>query len=55
MFEASMMHGVNHLAIALRNDYRGNDDYEKTVKFIDTLYASSRLKLPLMSLTIIGY
>lgn len=55
LFEACMMHGVDHLAIAIRNDYRGNDDYEKIVKFIDTLYASSRLKLPLKSITIIGY
>ena len=55
IFEASMMHEVNHLAIALRNDYRGNNDFEKTIKFIDTLYASSRLKLPLKSLIIIGY
>jgi len=55
IFEASMMHEVYHLAIALRNDYRGNNDFEKTIKFIDTLYASSRLKLPLKSLIIIGY
>ncbi len=55
IFEASMMHGVNYLAIAVRNDYRGNNDYEKVVKFVGTLYASSRMKLPLKGLVIIGY
>lgn len=55
IFEASMMHGVNYLAIAIRNDYRGNNDYDKVVKFVDTLYASSRMKLPLKGLIIIGY
>ena len=55
IFEASMMHGVYYLAIAVRNDYRGNNDYEKVVKFVDTLYASSRMKLPLKGLVIIGY
>lgn len=55
IFEACMMHDVNYLAIAIRNDYRGNNDYDKVVRFIDTLYASSRIKLPLRGLLVIGY
>ncbi|MBI5954589.1 MAG: hypothetical protein HY865_23275 [Chloroflexi bacterium] len=55
IFEASMMHGAYYLAIAVRNDYRGNNDYEKVVRYVDTLYASSRMKLPLKGLAIIGY
>jgi len=55
LFEACMMHGVTCLAVAVRNDYRGNADFEKVVKFMDTLYASNRLNLPLKGLLIIGY
>ena len=55
IFEASMMHGIQYLAIAVRNDYRGGNDYEKVIRFVDTLYASSRMKLPLRGLLIIGY
>lgn len=55
IFEACMMHGVKYLAIAIRNDYRGLKDYERTKLFLDTLYASNRLKLPLNGLLLIGY
>jgi hypothetical protein len=41
--------------IAVRNDYRGSDDYSKVVSFIDTLYASQRLNLPLTGILIVGY
>jgi len=55
IFEACMMHGVRYLAIAIRNDYRGHKDYERTKLFLETLYASNRLKLPLNGLLLIGY
>lgn len=55
MFEACMMHGVDYLAVAVRNDYRGSDDYSTVVKFIHTLYASSRMQLPLKGIMIVGY
>jgi len=54
-FEACMMHDVRYLAIAIRNDYRSHKDYERTNLFLETLYASNRLKLPLNGLLLIGY
>jgi len=55
LFEACMMHDVFYLAIAVRNDYRGNNDFEKVCRFFDTLYASRRLQLPLKGVLVIGY
>ncbi len=55
LFQACMMHQVEYLAIAVRNTYRGTPDFERVVRFFDTLYASSRLRLPLNGILIIGY
>jgi len=55
LFQACMMHDVKYLAIAVRNIYRGSNDFERVVRFFDTLYASNRLKLPLEGILIIGY
>jgi hypothetical protein len=55
LFQACMMHNVNYLAIAVRNDYRGGDDFETVKVFFETLYASRRLQLPLRGILLIGY
>lgn len=55
IFQACVMHNVEQLVIAVRNDYRGHNDFETVNDFIDTLYASNRLNLPLKGLLIIGY
>lgn len=55
LFQASMMHDVHYLAIAIRNHYRTSNDFEKVCRFFDTLYASNRLDLPLKGILIIGY
>ena len=55
LFQACMMHDVFYLAIAVRNVYRGNSDFDKVHTFFDTLYASNRLRLPLKGILIIGY
>ncbi|HBL29402.1 MAG TPA: hypothetical protein DD490_21430 [Acidobacteria bacterium] len=55
LFQACMMNGVTEFAVALRNDYRGTNDFEKATRFFDTLYASQRLKLPLAGVLLIGY
>ena len=55
LFQACMMHSVYYLAIAVRNIYRTNKNFESVHRFIDTLYASNRLKLPLKGVLIIGY
>jgi len=55
LFQACMMHDVLYLGIAVRNVYRGRDDFGKVINFFDTIYASGRLKLPLKGVLIIGY
>ena len=55
IFQASMMHGVEFLIMAVRNDYRGSDDFHKVYTFLETLYISSRLVLPLKGVILIGY
>jgi hypothetical protein len=59
LFQASMMKDVEYLAIAVRRLYEGggqkSKDYERVVAFFDTLYASSRLQLPLRGVVVIGY
>lgn len=55
LFQACMMHNVEHLAIAVRNRYRNSNDFERVVRFFDTLYASDRIKLPLKGILIVGY
>lgn len=57
LFQASMMHEVDYCAIAVRNIYQsGNSkDFEKISTFIETMYASDRLRLPLKGILIIGY
>ena len=55
IFQACMMHGVEFLILAVRNDYRGADDFQQVYTFLETLYISSRLVLPLKGITLIGY
>jgi hypothetical protein len=55
VFQASMMHGVEYLVLAVRNDYRGGDDFRSVHSFLETLYISSRLALPLKGIMLIGY
>lgn len=55
MFEACMMYGVEYLVIAVRRLYRKNKDFKDIAVFLDTLYASGRMTLPLKGIMIIGY
>jgi hypothetical protein len=50
-----MMFEVKYLVIAVRNLYRGSDDYSKIYAFLETLYISNRLRLPLKGILLIGY
>ena len=54
-FEACMMQDVDHVVIAVRNDYRGKNDFTAVVAFFDALYASRRMVLPLKGVLILGY
>lgn len=59
LFQACMMDGVDYLCIAVRNMYVAagmrNPDFERVVNFLETLYASNRITLPLKGVLIIGY
>jgi hypothetical protein len=55
IFQACMMHDVLHLAIAVRNTYRNSDDFAKVEGFLETMYVSGRLQLPLKGILLIGY
>ena len=55
IFQACMMPRVEYLILAVRNDYRGNDDFSKIFAFLETLYINGRLQLPLKGIVLIGY
>lgn len=55
IFQACMMFSVEYLVIAVRNHYRGNDDFDGIYTFLETLYISNRLHLPLKGILLIGY
>jgi hypothetical protein len=55
LFQACVMQDVDNLAIAVRRDYRGAKDFETVCTFLETLYASNRLVLPLAGVLVIGY
>ena len=63
IFQACMMFDVEYLVIAVLNEYRFNSagkdvvgkDYQEVRTFLETLYISNRLKLPLKGILLIGY
>lgn len=59
IFQACMMFDVEYLVIAVLNKYSGggveSKDYHEVKTFLETLYISNRLKLPLKGILLIGY
>jgi hypothetical protein len=55
LFQACACENVDALGIALRNDYRGSDDFARACAFIDAVFSSRRFTLPLREVLIIGY
>ena len=62
IFQACMMFDVEYLVIAVLNEYHINTgsgivshDYQEVKTFLETLYISNRIKLPLKGILIIGY
>jgi hypothetical protein len=55
VFQACMMCEVEYLVIAVRNVYRKHKDFEIIHTFLETLYISNRLHLPLKGILLIGY
>lgn len=55
IFQAAMMHGVEYLVLAVRNKYRHHEDFKQVYAFLETMYISNRLILPLRGILLIGY
>mgnify|MGYP006386710503 FL=1 len=55
IFQACMMPNVEFLVIAVRNHYHNSDDFKSIFQFLETLYISGRLQLPLKGIVLIGY
>ena len=55
IFEACMMFDVEYLVLAVRNKYRSHYDFDRVYTFLETLYISNRLHLPLIGIMLIGY
>ena len=63
IFQACMMYEVEYLVIAVLNEYkfkvngqeRCSHDYQLIKTFLETLYVSNRLQLPLRGILLIGY
>lgn len=63
IFQACMMFEVEYLVIAVLNEYhfkvnggeRVSHDYDSIRTFLETLYVSNRLQLPLKGILLIGY
>ena len=63
IFQACMMFEVEYLVIAVLNEYHFNlsgrecvsRDYKEVKTFLETLYISNRLQLPLKGILLIGY
>ncbi len=59
IFQACMMFDVEYLVIAVLNEYSGGGvitkDFQEVKTFLETLYISNRLQLPLKGILLIGY
>ena len=63
IFQACMMFEVEYLVIAVLHEYKYNSggkqtigrDYQEIKTFLETLYVSNRLRLPLKGILLIGY
>lgn len=55
LLEVCMMDDVKHIIIAVRNIYGKQHDFDKVVEFINRLYSSYKIVLPLQGVLIIGY
>jgi hypothetical protein len=59
LVRASLMVGVDYLILAMMREYQGGSQtmksYEQTRKRLDAIYASERLRLPLMGVLLVGY
>lgn len=54
-FEASLMSNVEYLCVAVKNNYRGHNDFEHVCNYFSKIYDSSKINIKLIGLLIIGY
>ena len=54
-FQACMMIDVEYFAVAVRNNYKGTNDFLEVIKFFDALYASGRVLTQLKGVMVVGY
>ena len=54
-FEACTMSDIDKLCIAVRNTYKGANDFVKVCTFFEAMYASGRLGVPLSGILVVGY
>ena len=55
IFEASMMVDTDYLILAVRSCYQGRNDFEKIMKYLETIYLTNKLGLDLKGIVLIGY
>jgi len=55
IFQASLMADVDYLVLAVRQVYRGGKDYQAVKTFLEAIYSSGRLQLPLKGILLVGY
>jgi len=55
LLNVCLMEDVFYFALAVRNLNRNSRDFEAICGFLDMLYASDRIRLPLRGILIIGY
>ena len=53
--QASVMAGVDHLAVMCRNRYRRRDDFKTITHFLETVFVSGRIVFPMKTILIVGY
>jgi len=55
VFESAMMTEVEYLIIAVRECYRGRNDYLKIYEWLEPFYSTKRIKLDLKGILLVGY
>ena len=55
IFQASMMVETDYLVLAVRNLYKGRNDFEVVSNFLETIYLTNKIKLDLKGILLVGY
>jgi hypothetical protein len=55
LFQACVMSEVEYLGLAVRNLYKTSKDFDRVYDFLDIIYTSGRMQLPLRGILLIGY